>query len=186
MTLTKWTLTIFPFAPLYHDIFGKIKFKVSRECSGNQLAELFWAWGNPGEDRQQKEATSIYLQGLLTSQAQEAREGSSRKLSQSVTSRMVPCFAAYVGWPAPKRSCTFLRPHPLQHPPVLWGNIVLPSQPAGWAPTCSLHGAPLISRDRVGRNCNLKMRTQKQICRNRLDSSDLFMCVYEKINKEAY
>lgn len=43
-----------------------------------------------------------------------------------------------------------------------------------------------LLRERAGRKYNLKGRTQNQVCRNRLTSSDLFMCVYKKTNKEVY
>lgn len=63
MKATKMKSHHFPL--LNHETFRKNKLKVSRGQSGNQLSELLWAWGNAGKERQQKEAISTYLQGLL-------------------------------------------------------------------------------------------------------------------------
>lgn len=41
-------------------------------------------------------------------------------------------------------------------------------------------------RNRAGRTQNLEVRTQNQECTNSLASSDPLMCVYKKINKDAY
>lgn len=92
------------FPLLYHETFRKIKLKISTGQSGNQLSELLRAWGNLGKERQQKEASSTYLQGLLILQSQQMLWGGSRKLSQSVIPWMVPCSAAFIGWPTPKLS----------------------------------------------------------------------------------
>lgn len=157
MKVTKMMSHNFPLP--YHETFRKIKLKVSRGQSGI-LSEVVWTWGYPGKERQQKEATSTYLQGLLILQAQ-LLWGGSRKLSQSVISWMAPCFAGDTDWP-PQRQA--LLPHSLQHAPVSWVKVVLTNQSPGWHP---LEGSFLILRKRVGRKYHFKGRTQNQVCRNR-------------------
>lgn len=181
MKVTKMKPHHFPL--LYHETFRKNKLKVSSRLqsfkSGNQLSQLPWAWGNPGKERQQKEATSIYLQGLLILQAQQLLWGGSRKLSQSVIPWIVPRFAAYIGWPEPKLNSAA---------PSFAASSCLMSKCGTYKQILWLASFAWLSplRNGAGRKYNLKVRTQNQVCRNRLASSNPFICVYKKINKEAY
>lgn len=168
MKITKMKSHNFPL--LYYETFRKMKLKVSRRQSGTPLFELFWAWGKARKERQEKEATFTYLQGQLILQAQQLLRGGSRKFSHSNTMDG-PMFCCLYRLACPKaKLCCLI----LCSIPISWVNVALTNQSSGWHP---LHGSLLTSRNSAVRKYNLKVRTQNQVCRNRLASSDLFMCI---------
>lgn len=155
------------FPLLYQETFRKIKLKVWRGQSGHQLSELLWAWGNPVKERQQKEATPTYLEGLLILQSQQLLREGSTKLAQSVIPWMVPCSAANAIWPAPSfaaSSCLEL----------MWHSQTNPLAGILCTALSLLQGTELVE------NIIWKWGLKTRYVGNRLTSSDLFTCVYRK------
>lgn len=75
-------------------------------------------WGGQAAKR-----GNLYLSaGTIDIAATTSTRGRQQEAFTAAVSQIVPCVAAYAGWPAPKQRCTFLWPqpadHPLQHPPV--------------------------------------------------------------------